>query len=75
MSYTIKGDCTASEHAARFTRDKYSIPFDETIVPKFEAEFNCILDFGKDKPDAYMYPDWIQFETEQEKVMFLLRFT
>jgi hypothetical protein len=41
---------------------------------KFEAEFNCILDFGKDKPDAYTYPGWIQFETEEEMTMFLLRF-
>jgi hypothetical protein len=74
MSYTVKGTDDASNNAASYVREKYNIDLRVPIVVQFEKEFNCILDFGDMCIDGYTAPNWIQFETEQEKVMFLLRF-
>lgn len=74
MSYTIDGGSEASCNAARYVRTKYSIPFDQIISPKFEEEFNCILDFSGADLDPFLVPNWIQFETEEEMTLFLLRF-
>jgi hypothetical protein len=74
MSYTIEGYGEVSDNAARFVRTKYGIPNDEILSPYFEKEFNCILDFGNDKEDAWTAPLWIQFETDEDKTLFVLRF-
>jgi hypothetical protein len=74
MSYLVKGYGDVSDNAARFVRAKYGIPNDGILSTAFEKEFNCILDFGNDKEDAWTAPLWIQFETEEEKTLFLLRF-
>jgi hypothetical protein len=75
VSYLIKGDSDASNNAASYIRKKYGIELSIPIAVQFEREFNCILDFGDMPIDGYIAPDWIQFETEQEMALFLLRFT
>ena len=78
MSYIVDGDSEASNNAAAYIWKNYKAVVeqlgDRGLPIKFEEEFNCILDYGKDERDNLTYPLWIQFETEQEMMMFLLRF-
>lgn len=74
MSYLISGQNEPSFNAASYIIKKYNIAKGATFITEFESEFNCILDFAGHIPDEWTVPTWIQFETEEEMTMFLLRF-
>ena len=57
-------------HAAQFIRRKYSIPEPgRTVVPDFEQEFNCRVIYERSLPAKVI------FNTEQELLLFVLRFS
>lgn len=57
-------------YAAQFIRHKYSVwEPGHTVTPDFEQEFNCCVIY------EHSLPRKVIFNTEQELLLFVLRFT
>ena len=72
----IDGGCEASNKAAAYVREKYNIPLNNSVIEKFEYEFNCQCQYFNPGPqDPWEHPVYIQFQNEHEACMFMLRWT
>lgn len=70
----LRGDSGCLENAAIWLRGHLKLDDDCTIFPQFEQEFNCRI-IAKTRDDPWLYPDWVEFKSSEELMMFVLRWS
>jgi len=66
----ITTDDSAAQAAARWLRNQIRLPEYTSIIPHFEKEFNCSIEYLGD-----FSPTKIYFKTEQDLMWFLLKWS
>lgn len=70
----IQGDDESLNNAAIWLRQELDIHPQQTIFKEFEKYFNCKITVGDPKDPWYM-PDSVEFLSEHDAVIFLLRWS
>jgi len=63
-----------TNQSVSYVKKKYKIPNGVVVIPKFEKEFNCKVTKLEEKESPFDVKYEIRFQSEEEKVMFLLKF-
>ena len=66
----ITTDNPAAQTAARWLRNQTNLPEHTSIIPQFEKEFNCCVNYTDMFGTGSIY-----FKTEQDLVWFLLKWS
>ncbi len=73
----IDAGSDAANRAATYVRKKYNVHPQEVIADRVAKEFNCNVVYWKDDDvtDPWLVPAFLEFETEEEATLFLLKWS